>query len=108
MKRKKASIKFTNKSHATNGIVSTVLGGISLILMCALVVLSYVKGGNAGIYVGSIGLTALIIAIVGLIKGIVSFQERERYYLFSKIGSVCNAVIIVLWVAIYVIGTWYL
>lgn len=107
MKRRKKSIKFTDKSHATNGVVSTILGAISLFLMLALVIISYVQKGDAGIYLGSIGLTAFVIAIVGLIRGIRSFGERERYYLFSKIGSIINAVILVLWIAVYVIGTWY-
>lgn len=108
MKRRKRSIKFTDKSHAVNGVISTVFAGISILLMIVLVIFSYINKGNAGIYIGSIGLTAFIISIVGLIRGIKSFQERERYYLFSKIGSIVNAVIITLWVAIYVIGTWYL
>lgn len=107
MKRRKKGIKFSDKSHATNGVVSTILGVISLILMLALVIISYIKKGEAGIYLGSIGLTAFVIAIVGLIRGIKSFGERERYYLFSKIGSIINAIILVLWIAIYVIGTWY-
>ncbi|KAB1441012.1 DUF6142 family protein [Candidatus Galacturonibacter soehngenii] len=108
MKRRKKYIKFTDKSHAVNGVVSTILGSISIIFMLALVMFSYMYKGEAGIYIGSIGLMAFIIALVGLGKGIKSFQERERYYLFSKIGSILNAIIITLWIAIYVIGTWYL
>lgn len=108
MKRRKKSIKFTDKSHAVNGVVSTILASISIILMLSLVVLSYMNKGEAGIYIGSIGLIAFIIAIVGLVKGIKSFHERERYYLFSKIGSILNAIITTLWIAIYVIGTWYI
>jgi len=76
--------------------------------MLALVIFSYINKGNAGVYIGSIGLTAFMIAVVGLVRGIKSFQERERYYLFSKIGSIVNAIIITFWVAIYVIGTWYI
>lgn len=106
MKRRKKSIKFTDKSHATNGIISTILGGISFVLMVALVIISYMKKGNAGIYLGSIGLTAFVIASVGLAKGIASFKERERYYFFSKVGSICNVIIIALWMAVFVIGTW--
>ena len=108
VKRKRKNIKFTDKSHAVNGIVSTILGGVSILFMLALVIVSYIRKGNAGIYVGSIGLTAFLISIVGLIRGIKSFKERERYYLFSKIGSLLNAIIVFLWVAIYLVGTWYI
>ncbi|WP_099470040.1 DUF6142 family protein [Konateibacter massiliensis] len=106
-KRKQKDIKFSDKRHAVSGITSTVLGVISLGLMIALFIISYLQKGNAGIYTGSIGLSALIIAIVGLVKGLKSFGEKERYYLFSKIGSITNAIILIFWIAIYVIGTWY-
>jgi len=108
VRARKRSIKFTDKSHATNGIISTILGGISVVLMIVLIIISYSKSGAAGVYTGSIGLTACIIAVIGLITGISSFKERERYYLFSKIGSLLNIIIIALWIAIYIIGTWFL
>lgn len=108
MRSRKRRIKFSDKSHATNGIIATILGGISLVLMIVLVIISYTKKGDAGLYAGSIGLTAFVIAIIGLITGISSFKERERYYLFSKIGSLLNAMIIALWIAIYIIGTWFI
>ncbi|PXV89065.1 hypothetical protein C8E03_10741 [Lachnotalea glycerini] len=108
MNRGKRRIKFSNKSHAINGIISTILGAISFLLMIALVIVSYFFKGEAGVYIGSLGLTAFVIAVVGLAKGLTSFKERERYYLFSKIGSIFNAIMIALWAAIYLIGTWYL
>lgn len=107
MKSRKRGIKFTDKSHATKGIISTILGGISLVLMIVLVVISYSMKGAAGIYAGSIGLTAFVVSVIGLIAGFSSFKERERYYLFSKIGSLLNVMIVVLWIGIYIIGTWY-
>ncbi len=108
MRSRKRRIKFSDKSHATKGILATILGTISLVLMIVLVIISYSEKGDAGIYVGSIGLVAFVMAIIGLITGISSFKERERYYLFSKIGSLLSAMIIVLWIAIYIIGTWFL
>jgi hypothetical protein len=105
VRAKKKNIKFTDRNHAVNGIISTILGGISLVLMLVLVLLSYSQAGNAGVYTGSIGLVAMIVSIVGLFVGISSFKERESYYLFSKIGSLLNIMIITFWIAIYVIGT---
>lgn len=107
VRARKRSIKFSDKSHATKGIISTILGGVSFVLMMVLIIISFSKKGAVGIYAGSIGLTAFFVAIVGLTTGISSFKERERYYLFSKIGSLLNAFIIALWVVIYMIGTWF-
>ncbi len=103
----KGNIKFSNKSHAVNGIISTIVGVISVGIMIVLIIISYMNRGNAGVYVGAIGLSALVMSVVGLILGIKSFSERECYYLFSKIGSIINAIIILIWISIYVIGFWF-
>lgn len=101
---KKANYKFTNKKHAKNGIVSTALASVSLLMFLALIYVSYLQKGKGGIYIGSIGLTAFIISIIGLLFGILGFKEKEAYYLFCKIGSVVNMLIILVWSCIYLVG----
>lgn len=104
---RRRDIKFTDKRHTTKGIASTVLGVLSIVVMIALVVISYFSRGNAGIYAGSIGLSAFLMSVVGMFTGFSSFQERERYYLFSKIGTLLNVLIIIVWIAVYILGMGY-
>lgn len=101
---KKGGVRFTDKRHAVNGIVSFSLGILSVIIGAALVYTSYSRKGNGGLYLGSIGLTAGIISLIGLICGLASFKEEDAYYLFSKIGSIMNSIILLIWVGIYIIG----
>lgn len=101
---KKSVYKFTDKKHARGGLVSTVLGCISLVIFLALVYVSFRYEGNGGIYIGSIGLTGLILSIMGLIFGIMGFKEEDSYSLFSKIGSIINTLIILIWACIYLVG----
>lgn len=103
----KGNIKFSDKSHTVNGIISTIVGAISVAIMFTIITVSCMQRGEAGVYIGAIGLTGLIIAIVGLYLGIKSFGERECYYLFSKIGCILNTVMILIWVSFYVIGCWF-
>lgn len=101
---KKSIYKFTDKRHAKGGLISTVLACISLLIFVVLIYVSFLHGGNGGIYIGSIGLTGLITSVMGLVFGIMGFKEEDTYSLFSKIGSICNMVIILVWVCIYLVG----
>lgn len=101
---KKSIYKFTDKKHAKGGVISTVLGCISLLVFVILIYVSFRHGGNGGIYIGSIGLTGFIISVMGLIFGIMGFKEEDTYSLFSRIGSIWNMIIILVWVCIYLVG----
>lgn len=101
---KKINYKFSNKKHAKCGLISTFLACISLIIFFALIYVSYLNKGNGGIYIGSIGLTAFIISIIGLIFGIMGFKEEDAYYLFCKIGSLLNMLVMFIWVCIFLVG----
>lgn len=85
MKHKKNYI-FTNKDHPEKGIMSTILGTISLAALVIVVMLTYKNGGEAAFRFGTVGLIVTIFSFVGLILGIVSRMERDKYYLFSYIG----------------------
>lgn len=96
--------KFSDKSHSVKGIFSTFFGAISLGMLVALIWVSAKAKGEGSIYIGSIGLTALVVNIIGLIMGLLGFFEPDRYKLFAKIGSVWNLFILIGWVSIIMIG----
>ena len=101
---KLAGYKFSDKSHSLKGIFSTVFGVISFLMLLALIWVSAKAKGQGSIYIGSIGLTALIVNIIGLVMGLLGFLESDRYKLFARIGSVWNLLILVGWVSIIMIG----
>lgn len=103
-RRKKNKVKFGNRKHTIRGIISIVLAVLSFVLFWALVIVSYNMNGNGGIYMGTIGITALFMNVVGVFNAIKSFQERDRNYLFSKLGIMVNLVMILGWSGIYVLG----
>lgn len=88
MKRK--NYKFTNRKHSERAIMSTILGIISTGSLAIVIYLSYLKGGAAPISYGLTGLLAAIFSIIGLILGLLTVQERERFLLFPILGIVLN------------------
>jgi len=101
---KKTLYSFKEKKHSKKGILSTILGGISLLIFLVLAIVSASSRGNAGIYAGTIGLSAMLLSICGLIIGLISFAEEDKIYLYSKIGSVLSGVIMVGWIALILLG----
>lgn len=103
MKTERHGYKFTNKQNAKGGIASVVLAVVSLVLVGTGIWVSFQKEGNAGIIVGALGTGAFFISIFGMIVGLKSFKEREKFYLFSWIGSIANGI---LWLAMCFIIGW--
>ncbi|RDU23386.1 DUF6142 family protein [Anaerosacchariphilus polymeriproducens] len=102
--KRRRKVKFGNRKHSIRGILSTIMAVFSLIIFCILIIVSYKMKGNGGIYLGTIGIAALFINIVGIMAGINSFKERERNYLYSKIGLVVNVILLITWGIIYALG----
>lgn len=88
MKRK--NYIFTNRKHSERAIMSMILGGISTCSLGIVIYLSYLKGGAVPISYGLTGLLAAVFSIVGLILGILTVQEAERFKLFPILGIVLN------------------
>ncbi len=100
MKTERYGYKFTNKNNTRGGIISVILGILAFIAFMAGVIVSYKKAGNAGIIVGALGSTAFLITTVGLVYGLKSFREKDKFYIFSWIGTIFNGI---LWIAMCLI-----
>lgn len=101
---KKMMYSFAEKKDSGNGIVSTIMGTVSLVFFLAMVYASYYMRGDAGIYAGAFGLCGLIFALAGFIVGVASFSEKDIRYKYPKIGSVLSGVMFVVWLTMYLIG----
>lgn len=89
---RRSGYMFTNRKHPKRAIMGTILGGISLLSLIFVIYLSYV---NAGANPGSAGLTGLLITLfsmVGLVLGIMTMMERDRYPLFPVLAIVLNII----------------
>lgn len=89
MKKRKGYI-FTNKRHSDRGIMSTILGAISLAALGAVVFLAYRSGGEAAPGFGVTGILALIFSLTGVVLGILTIRDKNYYRLFPVLGTLLN------------------
>lgn len=105
MSRKNSYI-FTNKTHTTKGIMSTILGSISLATLCYVIVMSYRMAGDIPREYGAAALLVMIFAFVGAALGVISKTEKDKYYFFSYLGIILNAIALAVISAILYAGAY--
>lgn len=101
---KKRGIIFTKKKHPAIAIMSTILGGISLVALVFAIIASFTMGGEIPFRFGVAGMLAFVYTIVGMVLALYSFKMQETFHLFSIIGTVLNGICLLaeaflLWIA---------
>lgn len=81
---------FTNKFYSPKGIMATILGVLDLAALAFIIYLTYQNGGVALERYGTSGLLITVFSFIGLILGILSKTEPDRFYLFSYLGILFN------------------
>lgn len=89
-KGRKGGYIFTAKKHPEKGIMSTILGVISIASVAAAVYLSFRNEGRAAPQYGAAVLLATIFSLTGMVLGVLSAAEKERYRLFPFLGIGLN------------------
>lgn len=84
--------KFTNKAHGKWGIMSTILGLISIGSFFLAIYDSYQIKGEAGANYGLVGVWIFLFASVGLGLGLWTRTDQDGYHLFPYLGIVLNLV----------------
>lgn len=89
MKQRKGYI-YTNKKHTQTGIMSFILGLLSLLTTGTAVYLSYRKKGEIPQQYGTAVFLALVFLMIGMVLSFFSLREQEKFRLFSVLGIVMN------------------
>lgn len=101
---RKRKIQFTDRSHPFWGIVSAIIGIVSVVIMLSLFIGSGTQGGTAGISYGVLGTLNMMGSLVGFILGIRCYQKEDFYHLYPNIGVALNAIVTLLYMVLYGIG----
>ena len=88
------SYKFTNKRHPAKAICAIMLGVVSLFGICAVIYLSFQAHGATKPGYGVTGLLATIFSLTGLILGVLSFRDRNSFYVLSWVGTILNLIVL--------------
>ena len=95
---------FTDNRHPEKGIMSAILGVISVSALVAAVVFTYRDGGQAQMRYAAAALVAAIFSVAGIVLGIMSRFERDIFKLFPNLGIVLNLLSIIFVVFILILG----
>lgn len=104
VKRKKEVFKFSGRNHSIWGLISVIIGGITLLALIILSVISSLSGGNGGLILGIIGMVLFVMSIAGFILGIKSCREKEIFYTAPVVGMVLNGFLFIVFFALYMVG----
>ena len=95
---------FTDNRHPEKGVMSAILGCLSVGTLLAAVFFTYRDGGQAQIRYAAAALLAAIFSVVGFVLGIKSRFERDIFKLFPNLGIALNFIAIAFVVLILVMG----
>ena len=97
--------KFTSKKQSEKGIMSTILGFMSVVSFFTASSMSFRLKGGIPDRMGSVGFVSMLFAFVGAVLGCMSLREQDVFWLFPRMGTFLCVVALGLWVLVIMIGT---
>lgn len=103
-KRRRRGYKFTEKTQSKRGMLALALALVSLAIFVAVIFQSYQDGGNGSMYLGSAGVSAMIVSVGAIGLAIASLREENSFKLFPYLATVFSFCAMGIWIALYVSG----
>ncbi len=95
---------FTDNRHPEKGIMSAVLGCISVTTYVIAVLFTYNNGGEALLQYAAAAFVAAIFSVVGLVLGIMSRFEKDIFKFFPNVGIILNSLTVIFVVFLIVLN----
>ena len=92
------------KNYAQGSRESAILGGVSLGIFLLSALVAAILQGSAGAYVGAGGLLAMLLSVYGFWLGMKSFQDKDKNYRYSVVGSILNGVLAACFLGVFLGG----
>lgn len=103
-KRHRKGYKFTEKTQSKRGILALMLSVVSMVIFAAVTLNSFHHGGNGSMYLGSAGVSSMLLGVVALVLALKSLGEENSFKLFPYLATICSFLTTGVWVALYVVG----
>lgn len=103
MRRREKYIS-VEKYESVLGLTSILMGVGTVIGVLLLFVLSYFKQGNAGIWIGAVGLLLILVAFAAIVIAVMGLRDPEALHTRPTIGLIENSMIFILLIFLYISG----
>ena len=90
--------------YSTDAIIACVLGGVSIVMLVAAVIISYCYDGKGPKFVGLLGMGALILEFIGFLFSRASWNTQDGGLLMKRIGLLINVLPLVASVILFIVG----
>lgn len=90
--------------HAKRGIYSLMMAIVVVIIFVMLILTAFLHKGQSSAIIGSFGLFAIILAVMGLVTGVKGFRERDKNYVTCKWGIGLNGFVLLSLVSMFIRG----
>lgn len=101
---RKRKYKFTDKNQSRQGIISSIIGAVSVLLIVGMIAVAYMQNGQTGKWIAIPGILVLLLAVTGLYHGFLGTKEEDTYHLFPWLGCGMNGIVLAAFVLIYIVG----
>ena len=95
---------YREKKRSGKGTAAVVLGAVSLVAFIVMTVCGIMLEHFEQMWVGAVGFTAFAFALMSVILGLASYQDRCLSYAVSKVGTLLGCFMTVVWFLIYCVG----
>lgn len=104
IKRRSRKYGHSEEKHSKRGMLSCILAACAVFLSVLVFSVSYISRGEVSLLIGFVGLIILALSATGLFRAIQGFKERNRNYLTCRIGIVCNGILLLGLIGIFLRG----
>lgn len=102
--RKKKSFMFTTRHYSFMSIMGILIGVLCICVIATSVVHSYNNAGSIDVSFGGIGLFTALLAVIGVLCGLTSLNERDIYISAAIAAITVNGVILFGWLVMIIIS----
>lgn len=103
-RKRRGNYKFTEKTQSKRGIAGFVIAAVSIGIFAYVVWNSFSHEGAGSMYLGSAGVTSMILSVVAFVLAVMSLREEDSFKLFPYLATLCSGLSLAAWIALYVMG----
>ena len=103
--REEPALHLTDKHHPGIAVFSFLLAFVSIVLFGVACYQSGLHKGNAGIYVGIMGIISTFLAMAGFVLAWIALRMNNIRTVIPTIASLVNGLVLIFYIVIYMIGS---